>query len=388
MNNLFMSNMIRENRDNMSLNYILEEDKLFFETGYKVLQSQLKNGFIKCVKVSHNGKIKLIYDITKYKTLQTILYSLTPESFLTIIAKLLSVIVEVKNNGFMKCENIAVSFDKVFIDSNNLSVFLVYLPINTDTNANSMLTFERELKNSIIEAINRNQNLNTEAIGKLYADLHAGNYSIEMIMENIKSRGTTQENFYRQPQQHPHQQPQMQRPMMNNNIPAAQVPQQASNNVEKNTKNKEKGRSIFSVFTSPFGRKTKQTAQQSPQQAVVIFKPTIQGGATEILEDIFRPSIALCGLNTPVKVEIVINKPEFLLGKNVESVDGPLQFNKAISRVHCKIMFMGNQYYLADMGSVNGTFINGVRLTDGKQAPIKAGDRIKLANSEFIIKQI
>ena len=66
MNDLILDNLIKEKRDITNISYILEESSLFFETGYKVLQNQEKNGFIKAVKVIHNGKIKLIYDIFSF----------------------------------------------------------------------------------------------------------------------------------------------------------------------------------------------------------------------------------------------------------------------------------------------------------------------------------
>jgi len=69
-------------------------------------------------------------------------------------------------------------------------------------------------------------------------------------------------------------------------------------------------------------------------------------------------------------------------------VDGAIVFNKAISRVHCKISYVNKAYIITDLGSSNGTYVNSVRLLKGEQAPIKAGDRIKLANSEFVIKAI
>jgi hypothetical protein len=120
----------------------------------------------------------------------------------------------------------------------------------------------------------------------------------------------------------------------------------------------------------------------------VNFQPELEGGATELLYDIFTPSLILSGIKTPQKVEIVINKPEFTIGKNSDSVDGVIQFNQAISRVHCKFVCVENRYFLVDIGSSNGTFVNGARVAVNSQVPVKAGDRIKLANSEFILRAI
>ena len=89
MNDLILDNLIKEKRGITNISYILEDSSLFFETGYKVLQNQEKNGFIKAVKVIHNGKIKLIYDISKYKSLASIMPGLNAASFLILFVKLL-----------------------------------------------------------------------------------------------------------------------------------------------------------------------------------------------------------------------------------------------------------------------------------------------------------
>ena len=50
------------------------------------------------------------------------------------------------------------------------------------------------------------------------------------------------------------------------------------------------------------------------------------------------------------------------IGSNPEMVDGVIEFNKTVSRVHCKITCVDNRYYICDMGSSNGTYLNGLRL--------------------------
>ena len=55
--------------------------------------------------------------------------------------------------------------------------------------------------------------------------------------------------------------------------------------------------------------------------------------------------------------------------------------NPAISRKHSVIEFKGEDYILSDLGSSNGTFINGERLSD--PTPLKPGDVIGLAKFEL-----
>ena len=86
MNDLFLKNLIIEKKYFTSISYILEDNSLFFQTGYKVLQNQENNGFIKAVKVIHNGKVRLLYDISKYKSLLSIISMINGQEFLTILS--------------------------------------------------------------------------------------------------------------------------------------------------------------------------------------------------------------------------------------------------------------------------------------------------------------
>lgn len=96
--------------------------------------------------------------------------------------------------------------------------------------------------------------------------------------------------------------------------------------------------------------------------------------------------LRLVGVDTPVNVDILINKPDFVIGKSVNGVDGTISCNAAISRIHCKIIQNGMKSYISDLGSSNGTFVNGQRLQGGQALLIQVGDRIRLANSTFELR--
>ena len=93
--------------------------------------------------------------------------------------------------------------------------------------------------------------------------------------------------------------------------------------------------------------------------------------------------LRIIGLNAPTHIEILVNRNEFLLGKSVSAVNAAITFNKAISRVHCKILREGNQYVVIDMKSSNGTYINQNRLIPNQPYPLHNGDVLRMANSDF-----
>jgi pSer/pThr/pTyr-binding forkhead associated (FHA) protein len=52
---------------------------------------------------------------------------------------------------------------------------------------------------------------------------------------------------------------------------------------------------------------------------------------------------------------------------------------KGVSRRHAKITRKGSDLFLEDLGSVNGTFLNGKRLTPYLPHPLKDNDEIRLS---------
>ena len=379
MNDLILDNLIKEKRDITNISYILEESSLFFETGYKVLQNQEKNGFIKAVKVIHNGKIKLIYDISKYKSLASIMPGLNAASFLIIMSKLFDILCETIENGFMQIENININFENIFIDTNNLNVNLIYIPVNTESNGNSKSLFEERLKGNIARAISANRNIDNELVNKLYSNLSLANNTIEMLRDYINTLSYTNTNYNQ----------------INNrvdskvNIERKSAPSIPVKSEElKSNKESKFISAIKGVFK--FNNKKDRTKvsyeQNRKVQAPINNNDSLE---TEVLSgDMFIPTIAIVREDALESVNIPITKENFLIGKSVQMADGVISFNKAISRIHCRIIYIDGRYFIKDEKSVNGTFVNNRRVPVDGQVPIKTGDIIRLANSDFQVKSI
>ncbi len=101
-------------------------------------------------------------------------------------------------------------------------------------------------------------------------------------------------------------------------------------------------------------------------------------------DSFYEMRLEALGINDRCTVNIT--KDDFLIGKKADAVDGRISFNNMISRVHCRINKTGNSYLVTDLESANGTFINGMRLISNKAFPVKDGDILRLANSEFRIR--
>ncbi len=85
-------------------------------------------------------------------------------------------------------------------------------------------------------------------------------------------------------------------------------------------------------------------------------------------------------------VVLQMNKPSFVIGKSHQKADGIIE-NAAVSRQHCQIdVYDTGEVFITDMGSSNGTFLNGERLIPNKTARLTNGATLKIANQIFMVE--
>ena len=69
------------------------------------------------------------------------------------------------------------------------------------------------------------------------------------------------------------------------------------------------------------------------------------------------------------------------------SPSSPIQLDdKEISRKHVRLELAGTKVAVVDLGSSNGTFVNGVRLKENESRILKPGDKLVLPGVEFLVQ--
>jgi predicted component of type VI protein secretion system len=79
--------------------------------------------------------------------------------------------------------------------------------------------------------------------------------------------------------------------------------------------------------------------------------------------------------NSPREFELT--QPEIIIGRD-PSVDITIS-SEAVSRRHAKLTRSGEAFFLEDLGSSNGTYLNGTRLV--ARQPLMSGDKIRLGQA-------
>jgi pSer/pThr/pTyr-binding forkhead associated (FHA) protein len=88
----------------------------------------------------------------------------------------------------------------------------------------------------------------------------------------------------------------------------------------------------------------------------------------------------LIPINTPQNT-LVIDQKRVLLGRGPEA--DIMILDPSVSSRHCLLFSKGGKFYLKDLGSKNGTFINGEPIV---LAPIKDGDLITIGEKKFLFR--
>lgn len=268
-----LENVEKEETYGNTVSYLLKSDSKYFDIGYKVMKNQGKKGMLACGKAKYNGKIKLIYFLEDYKTVEKKINELDETGLLHLINNIGQELARLKTIGFLNLNCLDYRLDHIFVDDKTLQVHFIYLPLAID--ANDVNTFETLLRVNLLAKL---QNLNL---------LDAGQ------MDEVLARLTDSQN----------------------------------------------------------------------------------GDGDRVTE------ILLTGINC--KESFSINVPEFIIGKKRDAVHGVIAGNGAVSRIHCKVTHKEGTFWLEDLNSSNGTYIDGKRLQTGERVVLRDGAEVKIADMRF-----
>lgn len=81
---------------------------------------------------------------------------------------------------------------------------------------------------------------------------------------------------------------------------------------------------------------------------------------------------------------IRISENVFYIGKDGLKTNYCIKGNPSVSRCHAVIKQIGGEFYLEDLQATNGTYHNDLKLQPSQSVKLMSGDRIRLANEEFV----
>lgn len=303
MNALVESGVIKELNYSNDFIYVLKDENDAISSDYKILKMGWEDYFVPCMSIKHNGLDALYYYVRDFKPLSGLETSLSQDQMLKIIKNIVKDIVDVRDNGFLSCQKIEFSADKIFIDSKNLRTVLTYVPISRKIYSDEV-AFEDCVRRTLIELVSNSESIDTENKTVLINELKNVMQSLDTILEKLST-----------------------------NEDACSKEDNTRIDVDKK------------------------------KETVSVFK--------------------LVSTNAPVSLQFIIDKADFLLGRKKAAVDGAIEYNKLVGRVHCRLSLVDGNLFVQDLDSANGTYVNGIKLTGNIPKALNVGDILKLADTEF-----
>ena len=123
-----------------------------------------------------------------------------------------------------------------------------------------------------------------------------------------------------------------------------------------------------------------------PPPKPIAFTPSQPVGAATQLQ---TQKVSLLHVQTNTKLEIAYNLDVIHIGKPNSQIPPDIDVagfpdSEVVSRIHADIRVEGDAYFIEDVGSSNGTYINHTPLLKGNRHRLRAGDRIALGKGDLV----
>ena len=126
----YFADKLTEIQDTEDTAYLLENNEIFYDVGYKVMQNQENANLLRCHRIKYNGKIKLIYFTREYTSLEDYIASSDMDTILNAIHSLLEALIQIENLGFLNMACIDNRLSHIYVESGTNNVKIIYLPVN------------------------------------------------------------------------------------------------------------------------------------------------------------------------------------------------------------------------------------------------------------------
>lgn len=83
---------------------------------------------------------------------------------------------------------------------------------------------------------------------------------------------------------------------------------------------------------------------------------------------------------------ITVSRNRFVMGKNPSAADYCITDNQTVSRKHAVLFENNGSWYINDLNSLNGTYVNGSKILPGQTVRLNNGDEIVLSDEAFLVQ--
>lgn len=324
-----------------------------------VISSEEIPGAIPAYITNEDSKIILRYHISKEEVLsEYVKNNITKNKLLKILINILNIFINAKQKG-IKIENYLLNINNVYIDRESCEISYIYIPGICDSNED--FTIKKYLK-EILSNVVYDTNDDLHFFISLHNYLNSDVEDEEEILNYINSKVDKCDR---------------------------EVESVLDNGKFKIEDNEDKLMSIH-IKTNNVNLKNNNYYYDSSDK---YFQKddlsdcgtiVLDEDETTLLDSEEDNEVNPILLRKSTEETFEINKNKINIGRESSYCDFIITNNKLIGRLHAIITKKGQDYFIEDNYSTNGTFINSKRIEKMKKYKIEHGDEIKLSNEVFL----
>ena len=365
-------------------NIITFNEEQFDEYQCNALLNQYKKlGFLNCRYKFEDDSVDIYYyttnliSISKYFN-QT---NMRKTEFISIIKTICQSIKLCSNYGHFEKNNFVLDRDLVYIDPKDKSIHILYVPSNEFVTKDIMYDLRDLIRDLINNSINI-QDGESNFTQEILEWLRDSNLNIDEFLQfldnsiNIKEMKNPIETI--PPRVEPVFIPIVER--------SIDLQQSNSRPIVEEVRSKKKGiKSIFKSLFSSSSKEIKNNSADFNRKNIVSQNAYDDSDDTVILGYENNKIGYLIGNHQGNTEQIQINKDEFIIGRLKEAVDYDIA-NKTVGKIHAKFIRRDGKFYLIDLESKNGTYINSKRLESNSSYEVENGAAIIFSNAKYTFK--
>lgn len=336
---------------------------------YPMITENRIAGLLPCRIMNENEKLQFWYEISGMQTLKDWMEIKKPGSGL--LKKLIMALADAieRSGEYLLCENgISLDPDRIFIDAKAEEISFCYMPFQKTELEEAMQSFTEYY----ISHMGHGDRENAKICYDIYEKCQQGYTAPKELLQELFHENDVQE------------------------FPALEETKESlSENLKQKSYEKKEISEILPVQKLQMhlwkekirNRKILPFPKKKVSQEAFAFEPE------EYPEEDANITVFLGSEKAEISGElkyegdgnranIKITEPVFVIGSQREGIGGVIS-SDTVSRIHARITKEGEDYYLEDMNSTNGTYCNGTQLNYKEKRKLEKNDRIVFAKERY-----
>ena len=358
-----------EIRNKDYIGYILQDSENVSHSSLQIIKRSDIDGIMKGYQLMQDGKMKILFDVGAYSSLDRVMDNVDAGTFVGLLLDVINVFHEIKYNTVLPIDTILLSANNVFVDQKRGRVKLLALPVKSQATIRERELFEKNTIYILSTMMYQSKHISDPACRGLYDDCQTGTLLLDDLYNFMKmgkygnpatmkaaSFGAPAASFGSAGSSAGSPASGFGASAPSAGTPAASFGPQAAS---------------FGTQAASFGTQ----AASFGTQAASFGTPAAAAPSGGRLLALLQPA-------RESDPGITILKEQTVIGKSRTDADVRID-KQGVSRKHCEIILRGGSFYIRDLGSTNGTKVNGERLFADQFIPLNTGDTIEILDMRY-----